>query len=482
MNAVVFIDKNNNHYLYSYSKKRLIYISEILHEIVNNYLVDNHLVPIESLLSRYNEEAVHKSFNKFHILINKGYFENLENKFATSVSSDELQVSLFNSNNIAFELTQKCNMQCVYCFYGDLYKHSEHTNRNKELDIEYAYIMIDAIYSQMKSVKNISTKKKIVLGFYGGEPLLKFDLIKKIVNYSELHSNSDFYFSYSLTTNGILLGKYIDYMVEHNFSLLISLDGNFENSEYRVTSKGKNLFQNIFETLKYIKSKYPVFFKNNISFNSVLHDKNTVNDIITFFRNEFDKIPMLSELSSTCIKEGIQEDFLKIYREEKLNYNELSSHLTAEEYVQLNIQLKELPTFFYKLLNINIKNWSDWLCDHDHIYYPTSTCLPFSNKIFVSADGYLHLCEHIGYNYSFAHIDLKKRNIIFDKEKVSKQYSTYYSDIVSKCSKCHMAPFCNICLFERNLKCATITSEMFSLRMANSVENLKKRDKFVKYE
>lgn len=482
MNAVVFIDKSDNHYLYSYSKKRLIYINEILYEVVKNYLVNKCFTPIDSLLSRYNEKAVRKNIEKFHILENKGYFEDIENKFVTSVTSDELQMSLFNTNNVAFELTQKCNMRCVYCFYGDLYKHSEHTNRDKELDVEIAYIMIDAICSQMKSVKNISVKKKIILGFYGGEPLLRFDLIKKIVDYSEFHSSSDFYFTYSLTTNGILLRKYIDYMVDHNFSLMISLDGNFENSNYRITPNGKNLFQDIFETLKYIKSKYPSFFENNISFNSVLHDKNTVNDIVSFFQQEFNKIPILSELSLACIKEGAEENFLKMYREENLNYDELSSHLTEEEYIQLNMQLKESPTFFYKLLNTNIKNWTDWLCDYDYSHYPTSTCLPFSNKIFVSADGCLHLCEHIGYNYSFAHIDLNKKKIIFDKEKVSKQYSTYFSDIVPKCSKCYMAPFCSICLFERNLKCTAVTSEMFSQRLTDALEDLKTRDKFIKYE
>lgn len=479
MNAVVFVDKSGNHYLYSYSKKRLIYISEILYEIAKGYIVNKYLIPVELLLSKYSEEAVRKSIDKFHTLNNKGYFENIENKFVTSMTSNELPVSLYKINNIAFELTQKCNMRCVYCFYGDLYKHSEHTDRDKELNVEIAYIMIDAIFSQMASVKNNSIKKKIILGFYGGEPLLRFDLVEKIVDYSESHSNSDFYFSYSLTTNGILLRKYIDYMVDHNFSLLISLDGNFENSDYRVTSKGKNLFQDIFETLKYIKIKYPVFFENNISFNSVLHDKNTIANIVFFFRQEFDKIPMLSELSSTCIKEGAQEDFLKMYREENLNYDELSSHITAEEYIQLNRKLKELPSFFYKLLDVNIKNWSDWLCDYDYSYYPTSTCLPFTNKIFVSADGCLHLCEHIGYNYSFAYVDLNKRKIVFDEEKVSKQYSAYYSDIVSKCSKCYMAPFCSICLFERNLKCACVTSKMFVQRMAADLEDLKTRDKII---
>jgi uncharacterized protein len=444
--------------------------------------VDKCIIPVKLLLNRFNEEEVRKSIEKFHFLNNNGYFEDVENKFRTSVASDDLSMSLYKTNNVAFELTQKCNMRCAYCFYGDLYNHSVNTSRNKELDVEIAYIIIDAICSQMVSVKNISTKKKIVLGFYGGEPLLRFDLIEKIVDYSKSRSNDDFYFSYSLTTNGIFLRKYIDYFVEHNFSLLISLDGNFENSEYRITPNGKNPFQNIFETIKYIKVKYSAFFENNISFNSVLHNKNTVVDIIPFFQKEFDKIPMLSELSSTCIKEGAQDDFRKIYRKEHLNYEELSHYITTEEYIQLNKQLKGLPTFFYKLLDINIKSWSDWLCDYDYSFYPTSTCLPFTNKIFVSADGYLHLCEHIGYNYSFAHVDLNKRSIIFDKEKVSKQYSTYYSEIISKCSKCYIAPLCNVCLFERNLECVCVTPKMFAQRMTSNIEDLKSREKIVTYE
>ena len=77
-----------------------------------------------------------------------------------------------------------------------------------------------------------SFKTNIWVGFYGGEPLLAFDDIRSLVEYTkekELLLNK---VKFSMTTNGILLDKYIDFFVNNKFNILISLDGDEGNNAY----------------------------------------------------------------------------------------------------------------------------------------------------------------------------------------------------------------------------------------------------------
>ena len=69
------------------------------------------------------------------------------------------------------------------------------------------------------------------------------NFIRKIVDYVEnkLKCNTR-KFQFSMTTNALLLDKHIEYFVEHDFHILISLDGNKENTAYRVDKKGKPVF------------------------------------------------------------------------------------------------------------------------------------------------------------------------------------------------------------------------------------------------
>lgn len=66
-----------------------------------------------------------------------------------------------------------------------------------------------------------------------GEPLLNPQFIKEVISYLQ-ERKSSLKFSYTMTTNGISLDKYIDYLIEKGFDLLISLEGN----SYRVYKNG----------------------------------------------------------------------------------------------------------------------------------------------------------------------------------------------------------------------------------------------------
>ena len=103
---------------------------------------------------------------------------------------------------------------------------------------------------------------EIIIGFYGGEPLLEFDLIKKCVEYVESIVEGKKVF-FNITTNGTLLtDEVVDFFVEKDFKLSISLDGS--QKEHDVNRKfrdGSGSFNTIINNIKRIKTRYPQYNK-----------------------------------------------------------------------------------------------------------------------------------------------------------------------------------------------------------------------------
>lgn len=477
---MIFSDTKGNNYLYSYSKRKITYISELLCLMINDFFLNGNLFIYPKWIDEFGKKLVNDNTRRFVYLRDNGYFEKKGKNLCTQVNPKDLEDSIVNSKEICFELTQKCNLNCTYCCYGELYHH-EGNDHSKELNIDVAFCIIDTLCEQMNQNVNRSTKKKFIIGFYGGEPLLNFDSIKNIVEYTESRSSDDFYFEYILTTNGILLDKYIAFFVKYNFSLTISLDGNYENSGYRLTKNGNNMFNVIFNNLTTIKSKYPEYFDKQIRFNTVIHNKNSVKEVVSFFFDIFSKIPAFSEISPIPIREDKYGEFEQIYKEAIGNYEELSTIISKEDYIQLDRMLKNVPDFFYKLLDTGVTNWTDWLCDLEYGCFPSATCLPFTNKIFVSADGRLHLCEHIGYGYSVGYVDLNKKSIVCDRNKLAEQYSKYFSQISSICSECVEVLFCKTCMFQKGMKCEAVTDADFVKKIVSNMDLLRERESFINY-
>lgn len=109
-------------------------------------------------------------------------------------------------------ITQKCNLACDYCYVG---------HKNSVMALLTAKKIVDFIF------KSTPKKEKIDIGFFGGEPLLEFDLIKEITAIIQKHKNFDPNRAIlSVVTNGTVFSKEIkDFFAEKNVGLGISCDG-----------------------------------------------------------------------------------------------------------------------------------------------------------------------------------------------------------------------------------------------------------------
>ncbi|SFU53022.1 4Fe-4S single cluster domain-containing protein [Clostridium sp. DSM 8431] len=79
-------------------------------------------------------------------------------------------------------MTDNCNLKCEYCIYSDKYPKDIEYSRRK-MDFNTAKLSIDKYFELHKERKKHGLNKSANVSFYGGEPLLNFDLIKKSVEY-----------------------------------------------------------------------------------------------------------------------------------------------------------------------------------------------------------------------------------------------------------------------------------------------------------
>lgn len=111
-------------------------------------------------------------------------------------------------------VTHNCNLDCIYCY-------QEHDTNNR-MTIDTAKKCIDWIFENVPD-----DMSGVEIGFIGGEPMLEFELIKSIIEYTQEKKTSEEYIFYA-TTNGTVLNDDMKaWLVENKdiFVLGLSLDG-----------------------------------------------------------------------------------------------------------------------------------------------------------------------------------------------------------------------------------------------------------------
>ncbi|WP_051226437.1 His-Xaa-Ser system radical SAM maturase HxsB [Butyrivibrio sp. MC2013] len=112
-----------------------------------------------------------------------------------------------------FVLTNTCNLNCVYC-----QAQSENSAIKGSMTEEIAEMGAEIVLQ--------SPSPSINIEFQGGEPLINFHIIKKIIDYVDTN-NSNKNITYSLVSNlSLLTDEIADYLADHKVQVSVSLDGN----------------------------------------------------------------------------------------------------------------------------------------------------------------------------------------------------------------------------------------------------------------
>jgi uncharacterized protein len=363
-------------------------------------------------------------------------------------TAEDVQTSLANTPQITLELTDACNLKCEYCGYGKFY--GNHDRReNNTLKFDYVRRFLDYLYGLWQSPFNKSAYNRLTISFYGGEPLLNMPLIRKIVDFIEQSDYRKFRnICFNMTTNAMLLDRYMDYLVKKDIQLLISLDGNKDNMSYRVNNAGENVFDKIVAHVDLLKEKYPVFFETKVNFNAVLHNCNSIDSIYSFFKTRYNKTPAIVALNNTGIKDDMKAEFDRTYKNVK------ESLIQSENYTQIEQDMfMDAPTyrsvalFLFNQSEFSYRNYNELLYGKpdkkDMI--PTGTCVPFGKKVFITVNGKILPCERIGHQYTLGQI--KPESIELDFNYIANRYNGYLNKIQRLCVNCYSRTSCYQCIF-----------------------------------
>ena len=290
--------------------------------------------------------------------------------------------------------------------------------------------------------------EKPSMGFYGGEPLLQFGLIRRIVSYvKENYPGREIQFN--MTVNGTLLTEeVVDFLAENDFSLTLSIDGPKEiHDANRRFVSGQGSFDLIMEKLKYIRETYPDYFKK-IMTNTVLSPDCDYEKVLTFFEEqEYIKelYPRLGLVSSSGIKDANRMAYTGKWNElRKKNRVAVLSELSGREYCEE----VDIEGQAYKILadyKEELKKYREIL-KGGRLYlkknHPAGPCVAGSRRLFATVDGEFYPCEKL------PEIDeLKIGNVEggFDIEKV-RNLMNIGKLTEERCKGCWAFQFCNLCV------------------------------------
>ena len=148
-------------------------------------------------------------------------------------------------SRLTLVLTNCCNMSCSYCY--------ERSGQPESMSWDTARSGADLALSMPGRV--------VELTFYGGEPLLEFGLIRRIVTYVEDSVSPGRQVRFWVVTNGTLIEREIaDFLAEHEFTTQVSFDGVPEAQGLR----GEGTFERLDRALDAMWESHPAYYSRRV--------------------------------------------------------------------------------------------------------------------------------------------------------------------------------------------------------------------------
>lgn len=144
---------------------------------------------------------------------------------------------------LCLHIAHDCNLACRYCFAEE----GEYKGRRALMSYEVGKQALDFL------IQHSGNRRNLEVDFFGGEPLMNFDVVKQLVAYGrEQEVLHDKKFRFTLTTNGILLDDdIIEFINQEMSNVVLSIDGRKEVNDFmRPARNGKGSYDVILPKFK----------------------------------------------------------------------------------------------------------------------------------------------------------------------------------------------------------------------------------------
>ncbi|HNZ82891.1 MAG TPA: thioether cross-link-forming SCIFF peptide maturase [Sedimentibacter sp.] len=287
------------------------------------------------LSGEYGEDSVKEALSEIKYLIDNKMLYTEEINYINKIKPVIKAMCL--------NMTHDCNLSCEYCFASQ----GTYNGEKAYLSFETGKKAFDYL------VKNSGNRRNLEVDFFGGEPLMNFNTIKKLVDYGRsLEKEYNKHFRFTVTTNGVLLDEEkIDYINENMDNVVLSIDGRKEtNDRMRKTINGKGSYDLIIDNFKkfinkrgskdyFIRGTYTSY---NLDFSE---------DVKHMRESGFDKISVEPVTAKPEEKYALKDEHVDILKKEyeKLTEYFIKSNKTKDkkfQFFHFNIDLESGPCIY----------------------------------------------------------------------------------------------------------------------------------------
>lgn len=186
---------------------------------------------------------------------------------------------------MCLHIAHDCNLRCKYCFADS----GEYMGHRELMSVEVGKAAIDYLIRYSRGRHNLE------VDFFGGEPLMNFDVVKEVVNYARsLEKEHDKLFRFTITTNGILLNDdKIDFINREMSNVVLSIDGRKEvNDPMRPRVDGRGSYDSIIPKFQRLveKRRDSQFDQYYVRGTFTKFNKDFANDVLHLNSLGFDQI------------------------------------------------------------------------------------------------------------------------------------------------------------------------------------------------
>ena len=251
-------------------------VDEVAYDIIAMYKTHTKEQIVSEIMKKYGDMP---DVTEEDILLCIGDIKSLEDA-GKLYSEDQFENLAFDYKNnskvikaLCLHVAHTCNLNCSYCFASQ----GKYQGERALMSFEVGKRAFDFL------IENSGTRRNLEVDFFGGEPMMNFDVVKQLVAYArsiEKEHNKNFRFTF--TTNGVLLDEEVmDFLNKEMHNVVLSLDGRKEvNDHFRKNYAGEGSYDTIVPKFQRLVEKrggkdYYVrgtFTHNNVDFtNDIFH-------------------------------------------------------------------------------------------------------------------------------------------------------------------------------------------------------------------
>jgi uncharacterized protein len=383
-------------------------IDQIAWDILNESMKVNTKQQIfENLSQKYKIEEIEEAINELETM-------ERESSLFSEDSYLNFEQPTVPPSTLCLNVAQDCDLKCEYCFADE----GTYGKGSKRMSFRVAKKAIDFLVAKSKNKHNLT------ICFFGGEPLLNFQVIKKVVDYTQrIRKEKNKQFRFNITTNGTKLTEKIrKFLAKHNINIIFSIDGPKDiHDKMRRFRNGKGSYDEVSKNLLKL-----IDDANHLGLNFSIRS--------TFTRWNFDIHRIATHLVNLGCKDISIEPAITKHKNLEIRKSDLQA--LKEEYMK-----------FAKIYIDEIKNGNYYSFFHfRHVMDQTTVATRYFNQcgagngyLAISSDGEIFPCHRFVGNDDFL------MGNIFDgkiDKSLNDKFRNAHVNKKKKCLKCWARYIC----------------------------------------